>query len=100
MTDSDDEYDEENKDFNNILVITLLCLQQETADANSFDRRNLHPLAYRRMLAGTIRRRSLQDPSVLVFWKVYLSGQEESLIQLCGFHKAEFNNLAPVVVGQ
>ena len=28
-----------------------------------------------------------------VFWEVYNAGQDESLIQLCGFHKAGFDSL-------
>ena len=40
-----------------------------------------------------IRHGSLQDPTRSVFWEVYHAGQDESLIQLCGFHKAAFDSL-------
>ena len=61
---------------------------------NQHDGRNDQTIEYRRILGGTIRRKSLHDPLDSVFWKVYNSDQNEALIQLCGFHKEVFDQLA------
>ena len=66
------------------------------SQAQHFDRRKLLPILYRRVLAGTIRRRSLQTPSTSIFNKVYHSTQLEALIQLCGFHKTAFDQLLSI----
>ena len=77
-----------------MIVLAILLLDKENQTiVDAIDTRNFRPLLYRRALAGTIRRRSLRDPTRSIFWEVYRAGQDESLIQLCGFHKAGFDNL-------
>ena len=44
MADPDEEIEEENDDISNILLTTIVCLNEQTAYVNSLDRRNLHPL--------------------------------------------------------
>ena len=58
------------------------------------DWRKYQTLEYHRILSGTIHRKALIDPHQSVFWQVYNSGQNEALIQLCGFHKLVFDKLA------
>ena len=93
MMDSDD--DEEylnhiNNTNNMMLIITVLLIKKSRA---SIDLRQLRSIHERRVLSGTIRRKSLQKASESVFWKVYNSNQDDSLIQLCGFHKKAFDEL-------
>ena len=91
----DDElHDNDSTTTTLVIVLALLLLDEENKTIiENIDARNFQSLLYRRVLAGTIRRRSLQDPTRSIFWEVYKAGQDESLIQLCGFHKAGFDNL-------
>ena len=91
----DDElHDNDSTTTTLVIVLALLLLDEENKTIiENIDARNFQSLLYRRVLAGTIRRRSLQDPTRSIFWEVYKAGQDESLIQLCGFHKTGFDNL-------
>ena len=89
-----DDDTNDNNTTSMFLMFLLLLLDEENKDIlNDIDSRNFQSLLYRRALSGTIRRGSLQNPTKSVFWEVYNSGQDESLIQLCGFHKAGFDSL-------
>ena len=92
---SNDEVVDNNSTTSTLLIVlaVLLLDEENKTIINSIDTRNFQSLLYCRTLAGTIRRRSLQDPTRSIFWEVYGTGQDESLIQLCGFHKARFDNL-------
>ncbi len=85
--------DDEDDDSNSFFLMVLALYHKDLEFWQSIDNRKLLPLFHRRVLAGTIRRRSLQNPTLSVFWQIYHSGQNESLIQLCGFHKAAFDGL-------
>ena len=88
------ELNNDNTTTTILMVLALLLLDEENQTiVDAIDTRTFQPLLYRRALAGTIRRRSLQDPTRSIFWEVYNAGQDESLIQLCGFHKAGFDKL-------
>lgn len=90
---SDDESD--GNDVENIFAVLLVAVTVAIANQNGvlIDNRRFHPLLYRRVLNGTIRRGSLQPARESTFWQVYNSGQDESLIQLTGFHKPAFDAL-------
>ena len=89
-----DDDTNDNNTTSMFLMFLLLLLDEENKDIlNDIDSRNFQSLLYRRALSGTIHRGSLQNPTKSVFWEVYNSGQDESLIQLCGFHKAGFDSL-------
>ena len=89
-----DDDTNDNNTTSMFLMFLLLLLDEENKDIlNDIDSHNFQSLLYRRALSGTIRRGSLQNPTKSVFWEVYNSGHDESLIQLCGFHKAGFDSL-------
>ena len=92
---SDDQLHHNNSTTSTLLIVLALLLLDEENQAivENINAQNFQSLLYCQALAGTIRRQSLQDPTRSIFWEVYKAGQDESLIQLCGFHKAGFDNL-------
>ena len=93
-SDEEDDYDSSIAihDLDTCIILSTIAMTQLNV-LHQMDTRNFHPIERRRVLAGTIRRESLQNPCQLVFWKVYLSTNDDALIQLCGFHKEAFNRL-------
>ena len=92
MSLSDDE-DELQDSTINMSFLMLLFAGKLLKQGKLIDPRQLLPLETRRIISGTIRRKSLQHPSRSTFWKVYNANQDESMIQLVGFHKKAFDDL-------
>jgi hypothetical protein len=90
-SDSDSDDDELTTSSYGTTIAIMVILTH--ALENSTDRRSHLSIEYRRFLAGTIRRRSLQDPTNSVFWKVYLSKDNAGLVSLCGLDLASFEEL-------
>ena len=90
LTDDEDELQDAT---NNMTMLMLLFVGKILKEGKTVDPRQLLPLETRRIISGTIRRKSLQDPTASTFWKLYNANQDESLIQLVGFHKKAFDEL-------
>ena len=74
------ELNNDNTTTTILMVLALLLLDEENQTiVDAIDTRTFQPLLYRRALAGTIRRRSLQDPTQSIFWEVYKAGQDKVL---------------------
>ena len=76
---SNDEVVDNNSTTSTLLIVlaVLLLDEENKTIINSIDTRNFQSLLYHRTLAGTIRRRSFQDPSFLQCFDefVLLDGQ-------------------------
>jgi hypothetical protein len=95
LFDDEEEDDDDDDRAGNVLFYCCMSYvishnQTENVNSTRFDGSSLE---YRRNNSGTIRRKSLQNPSDSVFWKMYNSKQDDGLIQLCGLDHNAFDHL-------
>jgi hypothetical protein len=95
----EDEEDEEDASLMFEMMGMASAIQQSNdleEEAKSATRFQGYSIRYRRNNSGTIRRKSLQNPTKSVFWKLYKAKQDDSMIQLTGFDHEAFEDLLEI----